>query len=119
MSHYARNHLQDDWTSHAAGEAARRMQAAERTAGWYFDQATRPQRSAYEADLRALSGMNGPERDRDREALRQRFTGTTAEARALFEATVNTLLETGEVSGELDEAWTALCERKDAAPAAE
>lgn len=120
MSYYAHNYLQDDWASHAVGEDTRRRQAAERTGGWYFDQATRRQRSAHEADLRALLGRSGPEWDRARDALRQRFAEATAEAGALFDRTVTSLLDTGEVSDELDEAWTALCEREDAAtPATE
>jgi hypothetical protein len=114
MSHYARNHLQDDWASHAAREASQRLETAERTAGWYFEQATRRQRSAHEAELRPLLGTSGPKWDRAREALRRRFAETTAEAGALFDRTVTCLLATGEVSDELD-AWTALCEREDGA----
>jgi hypothetical protein len=114
MSYYARNHLQADWDACGAREAARRLEAAERTARWYFDRATRRQRSAHEADLRALLGMSGPKWDSARDALRQRFAAATAEAGALLDRTVACLLATGEVSDELDEAWTALCEREDA-----
>jgi hypothetical protein len=120
MSHYARNQLQDDWASQASAETARRLREAERTASWYFDRATRRQKSAHEAELRALLGMSGPKWVRARGVLRRRFGETTAEARALFEQTVQCLLDTGEVSGELDEAWTALCEREEpATPTAE
>ncbi len=115
MSYYARNHLQDDWASHAAGEAAQRLREAERTASWYFDRATRRQKAEHEAGRRALLGMTGPKWDRARDALRRHWQETTADARALSEATVQCLLDSGEVSSELDDAWTALCEREDAA----
>jgi len=59
--------------------------------------------------------MSGPKWDRARDALRRRFGPTMAEARTLFDDTVQCLLDTGEVSGELDQAWTALCEREAAA----
>ena len=110
MSYYARNHLQDDWASQAPAATAERLHAAERAAGWYFDHATRRQRSAYEA---GLAGITGPESDLARDALRYRFRKTTADARTLFEETVQCLLDGGEISGELDEAWTALSARED------
>jgi hypothetical protein len=115
MSYYARNHLQDDWASHATRESEQRLEAAERAAGWYFEQATRRQRNAHEAHLRVLLGSSGPKWDRARETLRAKFAAATAEARALFDRTVICLLDTGEVSDELDEAWTALCRREEAA----
>jgi hypothetical protein len=114
VSYYARNHLQDDWAAAAAGETAQALRDANRTAGWYFDRATRRQRAAHEAGMRALAGASAPERDRDREALRRRWREATAEAQMLFEASVACLLAGGEVSGELDEAWTALFAREDA-----
>jgi hypothetical protein len=119
MSYYARNHLQDDWASRAVEEATNRLEAAERTAGWYFEQATQRQRGAHEADLRALLGKKGPVWDRAREARRRRFAEETAKAGALFDRTVTCLLTTGEVSDELDEAWTALCDSAGAAHSTE
>lgn len=112
MSHYARNHLQEDWASHAASETAERIGAAERMAAWNFDQATWRQRKDYEAGLDALRDISGPARDHACDILRRRFAEATAEARGLFERTVRCLLDSGEVSQELDEAWTALCERE-------
>jgi hypothetical protein len=114
MSYYAHNHLHDDWASHATDDMTRRQREAERTAGWYFDRATRRQKAEHEAGRRGLLGMTGPKWDRARDALQRRWQETTADARALFEATVQCLLDSGEVSSELDDAWTTLCEREDA-----
>jgi hypothetical protein len=113
MSHYARNHLQDDWAGTAAAGTQARVQAAERDAGWYFDQATAPQKAEFDAAMHSLLGVTGPRANRARDAARARWRAETAEACALLEATVECLLETGEVSGELDERWTALFERNE------
>ena len=115
MSHYAHNHLQDDWTSRETADAAERLDEAERIAAWYFERATQRQQAACRSGLKALLGMSGPKWDRARETLRRSFRETTAEAQVLFERTVQALLDTGEVADELDQAWTALFERKDAA----
>ena len=115
MSHYARNPLQDDWALIEACDAAQRLREAERTAAWYFERATRRQRAACRNGLLALLGMSGPKWDRARETLRRSFLDMTAEAHVLFEKTVQSLLETGDVADDLDEAWTALFKREDAA----
>ena len=112
MSHYARNHLQDDWATDATNAATERLRAADRSARWYFDQATFRQQRVYAENLNALLEMSGPKWDRVRDDERRRFAESTAEAGALLEQTVNCLLDTGEVSDELDAAWTALCERQ-------
>ena len=114
MSYYARNHLQDDWAGDSLADMQARVQAAEREAGWYFDQATRREGQAFQAAMRALLGVTGPRGNRARDAAKAGFQAATAEARALLEATVACLLETGEVSTELDEQWTALIERETA-----
>ncbi|MDQ8729433.1 hypothetical protein [Bradyrhizobium sp. LHD-71] len=111
MSYYTRNHLQDDWTAHAAADAQRRVRAAEQDAGWYFDQATRRQKAEFDATMHALLGVTGPRANRARDAARTQWQRTTAEAQTLFERTVDSLLATGEVTAELDEAWTALADR--------
>jgi hypothetical protein len=108
MSHYARNPLQDDWASHAHEETGRRVQAAEKEAGWYFDRAVRREKAEFDAAMRALFGVTGPRADRDRARVRRRWQEATAEASALLDATIECLLATGEVSAELDAQWTAL-----------
>ena len=110
MSHYARNHLQDDWASHAHEDTQRRVQAAEQEAGWYFDKAVRREKAEFDAAMRALLGVKGPRADRDRARIRRRWQEATAEASALLDATIECLLATGEVSAELDTQWTALIE---------
>jgi hypothetical protein len=112
MSHYARNHLQDDWATHSAAEMQLRVQEAETTAGWYFDQATRPNKAEFDAALHTLLGVTGPRANRARAAAKARWQEATREARGLFDATVDCLLRDGEVSAELDEAWTTLIDRR-------
>ena len=111
MSYYARNHLQDDWDADAVADTQARVQAAEGEAGWYFDAATKHQKAEFEAAMHALLGMTGPKWDRARDQTKARWQAATLEARKLFDATVECLLASGEVSAELDEAWTALIER--------
>ena len=115
MSYYARNHLQDDWASHDAADMQRRVQAAEKEAGWYFDQATKHEKAEFDAAMHSLLGVTGPRANRERERARTRWRDATAEARTLLEATIECLLASGEVSAELDEQWTALCDRDAAA----
>jgi hypothetical protein len=119
MSYYARNHLQDDWATEAAADTQARVQQAEREAGWYFDQATKHQKAEFDATMHALLGVTGPRANRTRGAARTRWQQDTAEARALLDATVECLLQSGEVSGELDEQWTALIDNAAGAIAAE
>lgn len=108
MSHYARNHLQEDWEADAASAMQARVREAEREAGWYFDRATKPQRIEFDAAMRALLGVTGPRADRARDAGRARWQQSTAEARALLAASIDCLIENGEISAALDEQWTTL-----------
>jgi hypothetical protein len=117
MSHYARNHLQDDWAAHSAAEMQLRIREAETTAGWYFDQATRPDKAEFDAALHTLLGVTGPRANRARDAAKAHWQEATREARSLLDATVACLLRGGEVSAELDEAWTTLTDRRAATTA--
>ena len=89
-------------------EEGEKIERAEIDAGWYFDKATRAQKAEYDATMRNLIGVVGPRWNRERDAAKAKFAAETAEARALFDRTVESLLETGEVSQELDDEWTAL-----------
>jgi hypothetical protein len=111
MSYYARNHLLDDWASHEIADTQARVREGERKAGWYFDQATKHQKAEFDATLLGLLGMTGPRWDRARDSAKAQWQAATVEARRLLEATVECLMQTGEVSGELDDAWTALIDR--------
>jgi hypothetical protein len=115
MSYYARNHLQDDWGSQTRAEIEQRVRAAETEAAWYFDKATKHEKAEFDATMRALLGVTGPRADRTRERARTRWQDATAEARSLLDATIECLLDAGEVSAELDERWTALIDRDAAA----
>jgi hypothetical protein len=118
MSHYARNHLQDDWATDAAADMQARVQNAEHEAGWFFDLATASQRAEFEASMRALLGTTGPRANRARDTARSRFRQSTTEARALLEASIDCLLDNGELSAELDEQWTTLIEHGSQLPVA-
>jgi hypothetical protein len=111
MPHYGRNHLQDDWASHARDEPGLRVRAAEREAGWYFDKAVRREKAEFDAAMQGLFGTAGPRANRARERARTRWREATAEAHTLLEATIACLLDTGEVSEVLDAQWTALIDR--------
>jgi hypothetical protein len=112
MSFYTRNHLQDDWAADGAADMQARVLDAEREAGWYFDRATEPQRAEFDAAMRALLGTTGPRANRARDAARSRFRQATAAACALLETSIDCLLESGELSADLDEQWTILIERR-------
>lgn len=119
MSYYARNHLQDDWATQGLVETQARVRAAEYEARWYFDRATRRQKAEFDATMHTLLGITGPRADRARDRARARWQGEIAEVRALLEATETCLIESGEISTELDERWSALIERDEAVVAAE
>jgi hypothetical protein len=111
MSYYARNHLQDDWSTEAMADTQARVRDAEREAAWYFDRATWPQKAEFDETTHSLLGMTGPRADRARDAARTSWRQSTTAARTLLDRTVECLLETGEVSEELDALWTTLIDR--------
>jgi hypothetical protein len=88
-----------------------RVEQAEISAGWYFEQATKRQKAEFDASMQSLLGCTGPKWDRARDAARAKWTADTAEARKLFDASVEEFLSTGELSEALDGQWTALIER--------
>jgi len=92
-------------------DEADRTDAAKKLAGWYFDDATRHQRTAF-ANVTAMAalmhGHGSQAHTATIDLARREWDATTAEARALYEATIECLLVDGNISSELDEAWTAL-----------
>lgn len=86
-----------------------RVEQAEITAGWFFDQATKAQKAEWNATLHSLLGMTGPKWDRLRDAARAKWNADTQEARQLFDESVECILSHGEISEELDAKWSALC----------
>jgi len=94
-----------------AREEAERLEAVQAEAGRYFDSVTRRQRKVFVKAIMAVH-VHGSQAHTDAiDLANQEWRTATAEARALYEATVECLLVHGNISDELDEAWTALSDR--------
>lgn len=115
MSYYGKNPFDEDWETEAAEDLAGRVARAEEEAGRYFRDATKAMQAEYDAAMRDLLGMTGPRWDRARAAARAKWDADTAPAKALFDRTVECLLESGEVSDDLDYEWTRLTDPAKAA----
>lgn len=103
---YALNH----WRQYeSADEHAERVQSAEQRAGWYFDQATKPQKAAYTLAMDDLRGLSGPRYDRAREAARAAWHASTKDAADLFVRTADEIMKDGEMSEALSAEWDRLC----------
>ena len=85
-----------------------RADAAETTAGWYFDQATTAQKAAYLRTVADLTGLQTPRAERAREVAKTVWFASTAGARDLFETTFEDLMRDGEVSEETSVLWDSL-----------
>lgn len=87
------------------------LDQAEKTAGRYFSDATRTQKTTYDAALIRNNDLNwplSPSWERGRDAAKAGWVVATAEARVLYDRTIIELLASGEIDDELSEAWTAL-----------
>ena len=97
------------WRQHETpAEHEGRVDAAEATAGWYFDQSTTAQKAAYLRALADLTGLHTARAERAREAAKAVWFASTVGARALFETTFEDLMRDGEVSEETSALWDAL-----------
>lgn len=96
-------HIMDD-----RREFERKVAHCDQEAGWYFAQATKGPKAEFDATMNSLLGVTGPKWDRARDAAKAKFRESTADARVLCDLTFDCLMETGEVSSELDDLWTAL-----------
>jgi hypothetical protein len=85
-----------------------RADAAEATAGWYFDQSTTAQKAAYLRALADLTGLQTPRAERAREVAKAVWFASTAQARVLSETTFEDLMRDGEVSEETSVLWDTL-----------
>lgn len=105
MSYYAKNphYAPDDFS-----EENEKLERCEREAGTWFNQATKPQRAAYDLAIADLRGLMGPRYTRARETAQAAWYAATRPAAALFDLTVAELLTTGEVSEELQYRWEML-----------
>lgn len=86
-----------------------RLEQAEIAASWYFERATKGPKAEFDAALQVALGMRGRQWEDARKAARAKFRDDTAEARRLFDETVEQFLAHGEISDELDQQWTSLC----------
>ena len=89
-----------------------KIERCEIEASWFFNKATAAQKAEFDAEMRSLLGVTGPRWDRARDAAKAKWNADTAEARALYERTVESYMQTGECSGELDDLWSELFDRE-------
>lgn len=101
MTHYRR----DDESN---SEFAERLERCEAEAGWYFANATKPQKAACDRAMADLRGLDAPRYDRAREAAERQWKATTAAAAELCELTLAELMDRGEVSEALSYRWDQL-----------
>jgi hypothetical protein len=103
----------DHWIKFESdAEHAERVERCEEEAGRYFTWATEPQRAAYDGAMAALGGLTGPAYERGRDAAKQAWRRSTAEAADLFVITCDELMRSGEVSEALGAEWDALKARR-------
>lgn len=75
----------------------------------YFAEATKDALQAFTDRVVYLQAYKpSPRWERERSAAKLRYSEATKDARELMERTINCIMETGEISQELDLAWGAL-----------
>ncbi|WP_315729013.1 hypothetical protein [Bradyrhizobium sp. SZCCHNS2015] len=89
-------------------EDRERLERCEESAAWFFNDATKAQKVAYDQAMADLRFLTGPRYDRARAEADRSWREGTADARALYEETLQDLLRDGEVSEETAEKWDAL-----------
>lgn len=103
-----------DWTrdywreGETDSEHAERVEAAIKEARWYFDDRTRLHLERYEQTIYDLAPYRGPMWERKRADALRKYRADTAEAASLFEHTAREIMQTGEVSPETGDKWSAL-----------
>ena len=108
----------DHWRQfESASEHAERVAAAQERAGWYFDDATKPQKGTYKRAIAGMANLQGDSWDRAHEAATASWYASTAMARDLFERTFEDLMRDGEVSEQTGALWDALPSHTEAARA--
>src|SRR5687767_7895803 len=93
-------------------EIDEKIQHCDEQAGELFADATKLQKAEFDATMKGLLGLRGPRYDRARDAARAKFKADTTEASALFDRTFDWLMAHSEISEELDNEWTELCQRE-------
>jgi hypothetical protein len=89
-------------------EFEERVDLANRQSGWWFDEATKPQKAAYLAAIHDLTGNYSPRSNRAREAAKAAFYLSTAAAAELTLRAFEDHLRDGEIAPETAEAFEAL-----------
>lgn len=108
---YAKNHWRQFET---AEEHAERVERAEHEGGWYFQQATKRQKAAWDRAMSDLRGLSGPRYDRARKAANEAWARDTAEAADLLHITLDAIMVHGEVPEEISSLWDELELRQNA-----
>lgn len=108
MGYYSANPFDADWEAEAAEDRANRVARAEEEAAIYLNVAKAEAQAGFDATMASLLGVTGPRWNRARDAAKAKFAADTAPARRLYDLTVECILEHGEVSEELSDAWDAL-----------
>ena len=85
-----------------------RVEAAEAEAGSFFARATAGQREAYINATAGLAGLHAPFDNRRRDRAKATWYATTGAARALFEASFEELMRSGEISEKTLNLWDEL-----------
>jgi hypothetical protein len=111
---YALNHWRRFESSQ---DHAERVERAEQSAGWYFEQATKRQKAAHDLAMADLRGLDAPRYDRARAAAKAVWHRSTEEARDLYHLTCDEIMRDGEMSETTGAEWDALCAREAAADA--
>lgn len=103
----------DHWRDHESNEDhADRVERAEHSAGWYFQQATTRQKAAYNRAMADLRGLDAPRYLRARQALSATWARDTTEASDLYTVTCDAIMKHGEVPEELSSEWDSLLARE-------
>jgi hypothetical protein len=107
-----------DWRrGETNAEHQERVEAAEKEARWYFEQATKPQHAAA-LEAKADAYRDTPRYAREIKKINAAWSAATADAWALREFTAEEILRDGEVSEATSERWDALIAKQAPVPTA-
>lgn len=110
MSHYAHNHLQDDWQADEDRDVAERRERAEHEAQRWFQRATARQHADYHAAMAAVFLLPEHEQNAYRDRVNAAWRIQTREAHDLYNVSVEEIMADGETSAATDDAWDRLCD---------
>ena len=97
-SHYAANPHYVDWEANDRQAARAHFMRCEEEAGEWFAKLTVAQSTVFQMTMTDLRGLSAPRYDRAREEARAEFARTTKDAADLYDAVLQELVQTGEIS---------------------